>query len=1110
MTQGDTTPTDGGMAGPPADKQTTSTPNPSPASPVAPTKPAKGMKHHTVQAMVEMGHGVHRFCVRVITVVLVITAAAACLAWRLSRGPLDLAFLKPAIEAAADEALESATLTIGGVALAWDGFSKGLDQPLVLRLTDVAYAGLDGKSSVKLPIAEAALSMRGLLLGRLQPRAITLRGARLGLTRAPDGSVSFDLGGADSPAPGSGPSPLTGLLGMLGQPAGSDQTAAGHRLSQLSAVAIHGAEVVFDDRRMGQVFRAPHADIDLARQKGGGLDGRASARLNLGDQTAVLNATFVLAAAAKSAHAVIRLSPVTPKGLSGLLPALAAIDAPVTLDAEADFGPDFQPTKIHLTARAGAGKANTASGAIPFRRAEFVATGTADEGRLDSAVIELQAKPGGTISTARAAGQFIRRNGRIAAAVNLTLDQVGFSDMAALWPADIGPYPRKWITENILTGRAHDGRAELHLEGPQDLSDVALTRATATLEGDDLTVTWLPRVPPVEQGRAHLVLTDPDKIEIDIKTARQKVNGADPIAIHDGHVTLTGLSKKDQVATVKCEVEGSLVSAIALLKEPRLRLLDRHPMSLQDPAGAARLTFSAVIPLELNLDIDDVTLRAAGKLTGVHLGGIAAGKDLDDGAVAIDVDTTHLALNGTARLAGIAIGLDGAMDFRTGPPTQVTQRFTVTGKPTAKALADAGIDTAGVLDGAIGLRAALSQYRNGDGEIAIDADLTPSLLTASPLGWRKPEGGAAKGSARVLLVKGNLAGIDRIDMSGPGLLLRGAVTAAGGRVDGVRIERALVGRTDVSGTIRLPPKGPIGVELSGPALDMVAKVTEKTVPRDRSKPAPPGQAWSLRGRFDRVFLAHDAIAAAVAVAADNDGTIFRALSLTGSTAPGEAFSVEIAQDGGGRRAAVVAANAGRLLSALDVTTAVTGGGLTVDGRFDDTTPDHRLTGTAEMVTFRVARVTALGKLLQAATLYGLVDALGGPGLAFSKLTAPFQLDDTGLVLRDARAFSPSLGVTVKGRIDLASDRLDLEGTVVPAYLFNSMLGNIPLLGRLFSAEKGGGLIAINYSLHGTTGDPAVLVNPFSALTPGILRGMFGIFDPPPLDRAAADGKPPGP
>ena len=150
-------------------------------------------------------------------------------------------------------------------------------------------------------------------------------------------------------------------------------------------------------------------------------------------------------------------------------------------------------------------------------------------------------------------------------------------------------------------------------------------------------------------------------------------------------------------------------------------------------------------------------------------------------------------------------------------------------------------------------------------------------------------------------------------------------------------------------------------------------------------------------------------------------------------------------------------------------------------------------GTAELTDFRVAHAGGLGKLLQAMTLYGLVDVLRGPGLAFTQLVAPFTLSDDMLELADTRAFSPSLGLTAKGRIDIDASTVDLQGTIVPAYFFNSLLGNVPLVGRLFSPERGGGLFAASYSVEGKLDDPEVGVNPLSALTPGFLRGLFRLF-----------------
>jgi uncharacterized protein YhdP len=109
------------------------------------------------------------------------------------------------------------------------------------------------------------------------------------------------------------------------------------------------------------------------------------------------------------------------------------------------------------------------------------------------------------------------------------------------------------------------------------------------------------------------------------------------------------------------------------------------------------------------------------------------------------------------------------------------------------------------------------------------------------------------------------------------------------------------------------------------------------------------------------------------------------------------------------------------------------------------------------------------------------------------MEAPFRLTDDSLAIDDARAFSSSLGLTVKGQINLDEQVIDMQGTIVPAYFFNSLLGHIPLVGKLFSPERGGGVFAASYTVRGALDDPQVSVNPLAALTPGFLRGLFRLF-----------------
>ena len=1054
------------------------------------------------------------------TLIVVVVAATAILAWRLSERPLDVGFLRHRAEKLVSKAAAPARVTIGDLSIAWGGFHTGINQPFVFRIGHVGIESATGSARMVIPSAEVTLSMRGLLSGRVLPRRITLTRLSIGLVRQPDGTYGLSDGeAADTDQPGqvSQTGPLAGLLAALAEPSGSDLQSAAGPFSQLSEVAIRDARFSLTAGAGAAPWSARRVDMDLMRHPGGGVDGAGALALDLSGQAAGLDIRFSVAPGASTAHVVAHMSPVSPNtlaepvsqlsaALAPSVPWLRALQAPVTLAGEADIGPDLIPMHGRLDVTLGTGRFQTAEGGVPFAAAEVRLTGSPTAVTIEDAWAELRAAPDTPRSTLRARGTVSDQDGTVRAAVHLTLDRMAFTGLPAIWPPDIAHHLRTWLARQVSGGYAHDGAADLVVELPAGGGRPVVTQAGGRMDGDDLVVAWMPGVSPVEQGHAHLTLTGPDDLVIDLRSARQRARGAEPIPVRDGHIAITGLSHKDQVATGNVDVSGPIASGIEVLKEPELKMLDTHPMKLTAPAGDARLHIMAIVPLEVHLTPEMITLHATGDLARVHLSGVVNGQDLDDGAVLVDADMAHLSLKGTARLGGIPVKLDGLMDFRDGPPSQVVRRFAVAGKASAEALTKAGLDSGGTMGGEFDLSAVLSDARNGTGDLAIRADLTAATLAIPPIGWKKPAGEPAKAAARVLLSHDEPTAIDQVTLDGTGIQVRGDVAFAAGRPSRVRLDRVLLGQTDMAGTIHLPAKAggaePIAIALSGPAIDLSAKLLEKPQPNQT------GPAWSFQGHFDRVILAHGEVANQVTFTANHDGTIFRAMDAAGTLNGGKPYTMRIAPTATGRHMSVRIESAGLMLRGLDVLTGIQGGTLTIDGDFDDTAAGHPLNGVADMTDFRVIRAPLLGKLLQAVTLYGLVDALGGPGLAFAHMIAPFRATDDVVELHDVRAFSPSLGLTVKGTIDRTSQRLDLEGTVVPAYVFNSLLGKLPLIGGLFSAETGGGLLAMNYAIRGPQSDPTVLANPFSALTPGILRGMFGLFPKLPLDQPGAGGKGP--
>jgi hypothetical protein len=346
----------------------------------------------------------------------------------------------------------------------------------------------------------------------------------------------------------------------------------------------------------------------------------------------------------------------------------------------------------------------------------------------------------------------------------------------------------------------------------------------------------------------------------------------------------------------------------------------------------------------------------------------------------------------------------------------------------------------------------------------------------------------------LLMSHDRLTSIPHIAADSKAFSLSGSAECAEGVVRAISVDRAKFGKTDMHGTIQLPVDGPIGVVLSGPELDLSALLEGDHAFKGDSTHEPPTKTpdWSLDAHFDHALLANGEAAEVPSVQAKTSDGIMRLLDVTGTLSPGSAFSLHINAASGGRRLTVDTADAGAFLRGSGLTTAVRSGRLSVTGAYDDTVTTHPLDGTARIDNARIVGVPAMGKVLQAMTLYGMADLLNGPGIGATRIVVPFRYDQKRLQIIDGRLFSASIGVTAKGSVDLSTDQVSIFGTIVPAYVFNSVLGYIPFVGKLFSPEAGGGLFAARFRVDGPFGNTTTSVNPLSVLTPGFLRNLFDI------------------
>jgi hypothetical protein len=1049
-----------------------------------------------------------------LALMLAVVAAAGigALAWRLSQGPIQIGQLARAMEDYVNRTESGFRVAIGSAAIAWEGFGGGIDRPLDVRLADVRVFDAAGAEAVSLPEGEVSLGLRSLLLGRFEPRAVLLTGLRIVLVRAEDGAVSLDLGRRDAAANTDetdlAPDNDLGLLvafGLAPAPAGTVP-----RFAELRRLVVTGADITVQDRQLGARWRIPDAELALRRRP---VAGGAAIVVEARGAAVAATARLPVRLSAEllpdgRIDAELALEAASPAAIAAALPALAplsAVEAPLSATLNASRAADGSLAAMRVQAALGAGRVTLPGAApLPVTSARLDARYAASAITLDSFTLALPGANGPSPTITASGAGVPDQGGAWIAEARVRLDAVAMADLPRLWPEGVAANERRWIVANITAGLAKDLDVTLRATIPPALGDVVPDRVFGGVRGEDLTVHYLRPMPPAEGVAAQLTFRS--LAEIDIATRGGRVGR---IGIPEGRVRLYDLDRRPNMAEVALRIEAPVADALALISHPKLDLVGRRGGPPPGVTGRGEVTLSVGFPLLDALSVDDLDVTVSARASEVRVPGILAGRDFDRARVELSANRDGLRLSGTGAFGPVTAEVTGEMDFRSGPATQVVERFSARVPPQEGIPGLFDLDLAPWLTGPVGVEASIETRRNGQATATVKADLTPSRLAVAELGVEKAAGRPGSAEARLSLAAGRLTAAEVTRLEAGDIAGRARFgLGREGRLERVEVTEARLGPSRLSGSVRLPqrPGGEYAVTLRAPMIDL-SRTGRQTEP----SAAPQGQPQPtvlVDAVIDRLVVSegHE-LRELRGTGTHARGVVARA-EASARAGEGGTIRVTITPEGPARRSLLLTADdAGAALNALDVLTSMAGGTLTIRGTFEDALPGRPLTGEAELLDFRMREAPAAARVLQAMTLYGVLDLARGPGVSFTRAVASFTWDDHRLDLRDARAISSSLGFTAKGTIDRASQRIDLEGTIVPAYVFNALLGRIPLIGRIFSPEAGGGVFAATYRVRGPLSDPEASVNPLSALTPGFLRGLFGMLEggqPGPATMPPAD------
>ena len=958
--------------------------------------------------------------------------------------------------------------------LVWADWSSALE----FQMTDVRIADANGDTLAAVPAASLGLSGKALLRGDIAPTSIELIGLRLGLVRGPDGQVQL---AGDDEGGGTDDAAADALVADLLDPPRED-----HPIAQLKLVSLRDAAIILHDEAADLTWIAPSADLTLDMDDAT-IVGRLSTDLQVRDLETRLDVQLFHHRERKMGSAAVAFSGLNPAQLAFIAPELeqiAGIQVPLSGTLALDLAPGGVFTGADFDITGGAGEVSLpAVLPAPVTVRRLAAAGSVD-GELSRVVLEAF-----EVDTDRPSfyldGELWQGEAGIGMRGQFQARDMPFDSLDDYWPESFLAVGRRWIVQNVADGVITRFDAALDIEpGAIEQNQIGPTSAAGTFAFQDASIQYLNPLPVVEgvDGSARFTGN-----VLDLTMSGGRVAG-----ITASHATalLSDIHSDLPRMSVMVEAEGPARNALELLDHPRLGLVSKVGLQPAQVGGTVHTLFALDLPLLLAIEAEQIEVSAVARVQDARLTEIAGEVDMTEGALRLGVDNSGMDMGGTAKLLGVPATVSWQEQFDGNAP--FVRHLDVSTTVTPEGQTALGFDLAPYVRGSLALDGG---YTDPGGDEPPRATLrlnaAEAQLEIPALYWSKPAGEPAVIRILASLPPEGAVELTRVEVETETLYALGLATLARGpgAAPEITIERMRHGATDIAGRIETDG-GVTQVSLRGASLDARPYLDDLM-----EGSASDSGRLVLDLDVERVVTADDRQLTNVHARFEADSEGRHAGFMQGTLATGAPLHVSLEPRERKRLLTVRSRDAGAVARAFNIYDNALGGDLLLEAVLHDDQPGEPIDGTVRIDNYRVTNAPTLARLLSIAALTGIVDALRGKeGIAFSEFVMPFSVEGDVLTVRDARTSGFALGVNAEGTVDLETDRVDMRGTIVPAYTLNTLVDIIPVLGKLLTGGEGEGLFAAAYRIRGTTEEPSVSVNPLSALAPGFLRNLFSFIE----------------
>lgn len=754
------------------------------------------------------------------------------------------------------------------------------------------------------------------------------------------------------------------------------------------------------------------------------------------------------------------------------------------------------------------------------------------EGRLDLPLIRFE-MGGGYFSLG---GEIAYQDAAIPITLQGQFENLPVEGLKRIWPSNVAPSVHRWVVKNVNGGEISSGKLQLTTSVQQlgqlyQRGSLPNEAFNLTAQLRDAELSYLDNMPPIQNIMAELVLGG-NSFAANVSKAQTLVDlggeALEIIELSNSYFKELDFDVRGNNVEILLNLEGTVNSILTLVLSEHL--LGNQLVSFAPSLVEGKISAKADITLPLGLKLSRqeigkrLTVNVEGVLNDYKLTQKIGNYHVAGNTLGFIVDKNHIEATGIVKLNNVAAQLEWYEAF--GSERDTLSNLKLQARLNEYDFANLKLDDVaqrvrGVVDTELTLYGSIKRFNR----LVAQVDVTQAAVMLSPIAYHKSKGmeghiqldldfgqdlqkrqdlkeieAIYEDSDTKLDVKAKMTNgeISHLDISP--LKIKNHYDAA---IDFINAENMrsltvsgkLFDASNIlsSKTFRMPEfdaAHPEFISESDPSQPAESDKLENSSSSRRNLSKLLGNSIDINFNIDRVLTNNG-------IWVDNfKGTVLRVKGFTESIDIGGVFNDEtplIVQLFRGkdniRHFLVDVLQAGNLFKSMNLYDHLDGERVFLIGRLQGDKP-FAGSGVFYMSDFNLKNVNTATKILSLASFTGVADTMQGEGVAFKQADANFRFNEELLEIESLRMKGPAIGITMNGIIDVRNDALYLDGTLVPAYSINSLLGRIPFIGWIFSNEKGGGLIGVSYRIEGGFDNPEVSVNPLSLFAPGFLQNIF--------------------